>query len=313
VKTLHPNRCTVCHCSLAFLLVWSVASPAWMFADDTNGANLDGEAEAVEVAALPDSLPEEASDAGEQDTQRPPAEEQDAQPALTEVEPDPLPLPDPPFRYESPFSLQDCITILRSVIAGMPVDNGAVMPQFDRSSLRRAIDVVTNYLKARDDIHYNLVDYRWERVGIDSVTSALIQPLQFTWAKGTMPERVDAFSLEAMRGDVYLHSMMVYDETGERVADYKFDGQQVMRLRHSLPRREVFHLWRPTTVSRVELAVSRFNPRPRSTRRSNFTPVARTSPSTARPPSISSHAPSRTSPPVVSSRPGRTSSRPLGK
>lgn len=246
------------------------------------------QAEEAPTAGLPDNLPEgdleeQSTEPAESDEEAPPpnaeaigndapatesaestSEPADATSAAAEVPVETSLLPPgtgpPPFRFESPFSLPDCITILRAIIAGIRVEDGAAFTRFEPASLRRGIEVVSNYLRARDDLHYNLVDYRWERVGTDSVTSALIQQLRFTWEDSSMPTRVDALSLEALRGDVYLHSMMIYDDQGELAADYKFDDTRLMRLRHSLPRREVFHLWSPTAISRVDLALSRFDP-----------------------------------------------------
>jgi hypothetical protein len=204
----------------------------------------------VHLAALPESV-------GAPDL--PPVLPQEAEAPLIPLDPEEE-SSNPPFLYEIPFSLSDCIGILRAVLGGISVEDDAAVLHYEETSLRRALDSISNYLRARDDLHYNLVDYRWERVGIDTATSALIQPVRFTWAQSAMPQGVDAFSLEALRGDVYLHSMMIYDEKEEQVADFKFEGARLMRLRHSLPRREVFHLWRPTNVSRVDLAVSRFDP-----------------------------------------------------
>jgi hypothetical protein len=253
--------------------------------DEAEGA--EQEEGAVPTAGLPDHLPEgeleedsadsaEAPDGDptpEADVTDAPAESEDtevptepaeATPATVDLPGETSLLPPaagaPPFRFESPFSLQDCITILRAIIAGIRIEEGGAISRFEPASLRRGIEAVANYLRARDDLHYNLVDYRWERVGTDSVTSALIQQLQFKWEDSAMPARVDALSLEALRGDVYLHSMMIYDAEGNLAADYKFDDTRLMRLRHSLPRREVFHLWSPTAISRVDLALSRYDP-----------------------------------------------------
>ncbi len=219
-------------------------------AQDAPPASTEGSGSTIHLAALPETvgLPDLPPDRVEEERV---SLEEPAAPETSTV---------PQFPYESPFSLPDCIGILRSMLGGMPVEDDLIVPRYDVVSLRRALDSISTYLRARDDLHYNLVDYRWERVGIDAVTSALIQSVSFSWPENAMPRRVDAFSLEALRGDVYLHSMMVYDENGEQVADFKFEGTRLMRLRHSLPRREVFHLWRPTDIGRVDLAVSRFDP-----------------------------------------------------
>jgi hypothetical protein len=219
-------------------------------AQNSSAPSTEGSGPTVHLAALPETI-------GAPDL--PPDVVEDPRVPL-EVPSEPPSPSMPPFPYESPFSLSDCIGILRAVLNGMPVEDDLIVLRYDVGSLRRALDSISNYLRARDDLHYNLVDYRWERVGIDTATSALIQPVSFAWPENLMPRRIDAFSLEALRGDVYLHSMMVYDAKGEQVADFKFEGTRLMRLRHSLPRREVFHLWRPTDVSRVDLAVSRFDP-----------------------------------------------------
>jgi hypothetical protein len=69
-------------------------------------------------------------------------------------------------------------------------------------------------------------------------------------------ERISAISLQATGGDVRVHRIRVIDEKNSTRQLFDYDSKPLL-VRHLLPRREVFHLWRRTTISRIELEYAR--------------------------------------------------------
>lgn len=169
--------------------------------------------------------------------------------------PTPALVPPTPVRYQTPYSLNDCLLALDQALQVMPEQSPK--GNFDRESMTNLLESVSDYLKDRDDLHSTLIGYQWERIARGRVTSGLIGDQTFIWKEGEMPSNVSALSFEVEDGDVIVHNLQVFNDKDELVGPF---SEEVV-LRHSIPRRYVFHLYQPTTVKRVLLACSQAKPR----------------------------------------------------
>lgn len=169
-----------------------------------------------------------------------------------------IPAPTPaPISFRPPLSLNECLQLIDTMVNALPETNSDEGPldSVPSASIIRMIDVLYSYLNFRDDLHTSLAHYEWMRLGetrvADPGEAADRDALHFD-----APVRnISALSLAVDRGDVYLHGLWVYDESGHERQQFLFDPPR--RLRHSLPRMEVFHLWRRTEISRIEMKYSR--------------------------------------------------------
>lgn len=193
--------------------------------------------------------PAPAQDAGVPTDQDPPG------PAVRPAPPDDL----PSLPYSHPFSLRDSQQLIDRLITALP-ESDDQPERYSRRSLRRIIVVVNSYLKVRDQRANSLADYRWEPIDRNKVDGRLIDNEETEWEEGEGPADVSALSFEIDRADAFLHYLAAYGEDGELVTEYVSLRRQPALLRHSIPRREVFHLWRPTTLSRIEYAYSKADP-----------------------------------------------------
>jgi hypothetical protein len=206
----------------------------------TAAAHADGE-------GLIPSAPDESIELGE------PIEGEADGPAPPEVG---LPTPVP---FLPPLSLRDCLVLTDRVIAYLPKTNDPeAQPTAPLDSLRRMIVSNYNYLTFRDDLHTSLANYVWVVLddakvenkpgAFDTDTFSFVPPVT----------RISALSFETEDADAFLHKIRVYDEDGKLRQSFVLDPPK--RLQQYLPRREVFHLWRRTTVSRIEVEYARATP-----------------------------------------------------
>lgn len=151
-----------------------------------------------------------------------------------------------------PLSLNDCLRQAREIDAALGRLDAEQLDEPTRTTLVARIRSVASYMKFRDDLHATLANYEWLRLGSERVTGTdgdtdVIRPQ-------SPIARVSALSFEAENGDVRLLEVRVFDEKGLRVAGFdRATEKGDWVLTAGLPRREVFHLWRRTTVSRVEV------------------------------------------------------------
>lgn len=160
----------------------------------------------------------------------------------------------PDFRYVSPFSTADCLNILEQVFAALAQEEDGQQLYSTRSMLR-AVETTNNYLKQRDELHSTLVGYKWQEIGSIAVGKATYELRGADWDALTQPPEITALSFEARDADVKITSLAVLNDTNERVA-FEFSDKSPVVLRHSLPRREVFHLWHPTRLRRLEITAA---------------------------------------------------------
>lgn len=162
----------------------------------------------------------------------------------------PVPMPVAP-----PLSLSDCQAIL---------SDAAQVVGTDPTTAERMIASVENYLKFRDDLHTSLASYQWPRLRSAKVENDPGTVDRDTFRFDPPVERISALGFEAEGGDVWLHTVRVYDENNALRDTHRFDKPRL--LQQMLPRREVFHLWRRTTISRIEVEYSSANPGPQHPR-----------------------------------------------
>ncbi len=168
-----------------------------------------------------------------------------------------VPVPEPPqaMSYNLPFSLSDCYTLLSQARDALrEQESGAA--EWDLDSVNGLMETVSAYLRERDTMHSNLIEYEWEMLVSEPVKSGLPQSSAIGVNPGRAGHKINALSFQVDGGDVVLHKLDVYDEENMLVGPFKRE----VTLRHSLPRRYVFHLYLPTDVQRIVMSTSQSRP-----------------------------------------------------
>lgn len=161
--------------------------------------------------------------------------------------------------FLAPFSLNDCQNLLNRALEIIPRSEEE-LERFDRESYLQMLNAVADYLKDRDDLHSSLVGYQWERLRSRVVREPIIQNASFTFERPDEARAVNAISFSVYDEDAILHGWAVYDKEDKLIDRKQFGEGEKVTLRHSLPRQVVYHLWQPTDIGRIEVAVSRANP-----------------------------------------------------
>lgn len=167
-------------------------------------------------------------------------------------------LPEPePITFRPPLSLNECLRLIDQIIEILPGEgaDSASLANLPAASILRMIDSCYGYLNIRDDLHTSLAHYQWMRIGETRVADPGDENDRDVLFFDTPVHNISALSLHVDRGDVLLHGMWVYDEEGMERQQFYFNPPK--RLRHSLPRMEVFHLWTRTQISRIEIEYTR--------------------------------------------------------
>lgn len=150
--------------------------------------------------------------------------------------------------FQTPYSLQDCIDLVNDITEAL-VEVGGDLNRVDRQSLTDVLDAVADYLQERDDLHSNLLGYDWEEIGRHQVKDSNNNTYSYIFRDLEIPEGITALSFEAERADSILQKVEVYNTKNELVGPYSKE----MKLRHSLPRRYVYHLYQPTDIKRITI------------------------------------------------------------
>lgn len=167
--------------------------------------------------------------------------------------PTPTPIP-----FSSPFSLNDCLNLLQAAVRVLPETPDQPV-SFETQSFHRLLNSVSDYLKNRDEMHASLVGYEWDKIGRADVETGVIENIEIDLRKQEEPPKdMTAISFRVERGDVLVHNMKVFDEDDDLVAEFRLE--KPVQLRHSLPKREFFFLWRPTDIERISIAASKATP-----------------------------------------------------
>ncbi len=169
------------------------------------------------------------------------------------------PRPTPvPIRFLPPLSLRDTIERIDRALNVIPPDYSSDGPEdIPVDSLSRMIESAYNYLRLRNDLHTTLANYEWvemEKAGVDHQPGLADHDTFFFQPP---MQKISSLSFEAFEGDVQVHYLQIWDEKGQVRETYDTLRERPRTLLHSLPRREVFHLWRRTTISRIDIDYSR--------------------------------------------------------
>lgn len=177
------------------------------------------------------------------------------------ADPGPTPAPTPLLSpaQTTPFSLNDCRQRINQALDFLsdPAATSGEQGLPTRRAAYTLADRVINYLEVRDYLHTSLAHYTWSPLDSNKVENLpnTVDTDTFDF-KGDIPH-ISALSFEIEDGDAFLHTVRVYDEN-DNVWEHQLEPPVL--LQHSLPRREVFHLWRRTTLRKVEVEYSRANP-----------------------------------------------------
>jgi hypothetical protein len=157
--------------------------------------------------------------------------------------------------YALPFSLSDCYSMLSTARKALQAQ-AAGQAEYDMDSIVDLLETVTNYLRDRDAMHTNLIDYEWQILTTRAVNSATPQTETIMLDPREDGKDIVALSFEVDGADATIHTLEVYSHENELVGPFRNE----VTLRHSLPRRYVFHLYRPTRVARIVLTTSQARP-----------------------------------------------------
>lgn len=160
-----------------------------------------------------------------------------------------------PVEYALPFSLSDCFTLLSTARNALRAQaSGAA--EYDMDSVVDLLETTTNYLRDRDSMHSSLADYNWTILASRAADSDVPKTETILLSPEADGLNIAALSFEVADADATIHTLEVYSDENELVGPFR----QVVTLRHSLPRRYVFHLYRPTRVGRIALSTSKSRP-----------------------------------------------------
>ncbi|MEO8376847.1 MAG: hypothetical protein ABI579_04185 [Candidatus Sumerlaeota bacterium] len=156
-----------------------------------------------------------------------------------------------------PISMDETVSLLDKVISELPESNDAEgKSAVPVETLRRMLRSCVNYLHYRDDLQNSMADYEWIDLGTQKVENP---PGGFDHDQiiyNPPIERVSALSIEVEQGDIRIHRLRVYDEKDSTRQLFDFADEPTL-LQQQLPRREIFQLWRRSTISRIEIECSR--------------------------------------------------------
>lgn len=156
--------------------------------------------------------------------------------------------------FNTPYSIRDCIDIVDRATEMLRTTQGS-LGGVEVASIYNALDAVVDYLEERDDLQSTLSDYSWEEIGRDQVRINS-EEKSFIWRENEIPKDVTAISFEVERADVVLKSVKVFDDQNQLVGPYSKE----VTLRHSLPRRYVYHLYQPTNIQTLRFEATQVNP-----------------------------------------------------
>ncbi|CAN5381506.1 hypothetical protein BH09SUM1_BH09SUM1_03140 [soil metagenome] len=183
----------------------------------------------------------------------PTASEKVTPPEAAPVAKAPRPLGQP---ITPPLSLDECMKLIARARELTPATDASQTSPENTATIGNMVRASYEYLRFRDDLHTSLARYVWLKLDSEYVQNGIGEVDKDVMAFDPPVERISALSIEAVNADTLLYSIRVYDEKKalRTTFDYTKDPKT---LRHSLPRRDVFHLWRRTTISRIEIEYSR--------------------------------------------------------
>lgn len=158
-------------------------------------------------------------------------------------------------RLNTPYSLQDCINLVEEAMDALVNARGEIS-RIDLVAMNDVLDAVADYLQERDDLHSNLLGYSWEEIGRHQIRNSENNTFTYFFRDFEIPRGITALSFEVERADSNLEKVEVFDSKGNLVGPYSSQ----MVLRHSFPRRYVYHLYQPTEIQTLRITASQMNP-----------------------------------------------------
>lgn len=159
---------------------------------------------------------------------------------------------------QTPFSLTDCINGVGNIIESLEKVSKKEAT-IKTQNVAEVLDSITDYLKDRDDLHYTLVNYKW--APLDRI-KVLQKEINRIWPDSDSRQKgVTALSFEVEQADAVISNLKITSQDGEELNN--FVGEVV--LRHSLPRRYVYHLYNPTDIYAISFDVRKENEEQKST------------------------------------------------
>ncbi|MGF1573481.1 MAG: hypothetical protein ACFCU1_10475 [Sumerlaeia bacterium] len=161
-------------------------------------------------------------------------------------------LPSLAIEVETPFSLTDCINGVGKLIETL--DKASKKEgKLENNNVVEVFASIMDYLRDRDDLHYTLVNYKWspmDRIKVQQQEITRIWPDEVSRQKS-----ITALSFEVEAADAVIWNLKIKNQQGEELNN--FVGEVV--LRHSLPRRYVYHLYNPTDIYSLSFNVRKEN------------------------------------------------------
>jgi len=155
-----------------------------------------------------------------------------------------------PSRFLPPLCLEDCLLALQWSLNKINANQEMKrLPAERAAEIEPVLRQVAEYIRIVDGRNSTLADYTWILVGTERVAADVeVDSDEFEPAEPPL-RAINAVSFQAERGDVWLFRVRVIGEDNI-VTDFRLDPPA--RLMAALPRREVFHLYFPTDLKRVE-------------------------------------------------------------
>lgn len=151
---------------------------------------------------------------------------------------------------QTPFSLNDCYDGVGTLIESLE-KVGKKEASIRQENVANALDSIMDYLRDRDDLHYTLINYQW--VPLERIRAQQHQ-ISRLWADSeTRPKGITALSFEVEEADAVISNLQIKSQDGEIINNFSGD----IVLRHSLPRRYVYHLYNPTDIYSLSFDVSK--------------------------------------------------------
>lgn len=166
----------------------------------------------------------------------------------------------PTLSYMPPLSLEECQNLIMRAHSLIPAEGAAekIDPSL-AAALASIAQTSANYLHFRSDLHPSFSHYRWIELVGGRVENNIGETDHDIKRFNPPVEGISALSLEARHGDIWLHRILVFDEKDNMRQEFDYSKEPRL-LRHALPRRDVYHLWRRTTISRIEIEYARAVP-----------------------------------------------------
>ncbi len=153
--------------------------------------------------------------------------------------------------YVPPLSLDDSARLLAAAVRHLQDAPDKVDPEEVDPSVVRLVESVRDYIVSRDELHTSPGDYEWILVDKGRVSRGSSDRDSFDFPSPIT--RVSVLGFEAERGDVLIREVVVVDDRGREVTGFRAEPDTPWVVEARFPRRDLFHLWRRTTVSRIDI------------------------------------------------------------